>query len=194
MITRLSGSLFGKKPPVLQIDVGGIGYELFAPMSTFYSLPEIGQNTVLLTHLIVREDSHQLYGFATGEERELFRSLLRVNGVGPKVALAILSAMRVPDFVAGVHSGDSALLARIPGIGKKTAQRLIVEMNDNLPRSASAPAIAAGSRGEAAAALAALGYKENEVRKALERIKLGEEATAEQWIREALNALGGKFL
>ena len=193
LITRLSGSLFGKKPPMLQIDVGGVGYEIFAPMSTFYSLPEIGRNTVLLTQLIVREDSHQLYGFATSEERELFRSLLRVNGIGPKVALAILSATRVPDFVAGVHSGDSALLARIPGIGKKTAQRIIVEMNDKLPDSAASSAIAAGSRGEAAAALAALGYRESEARQALDQIKLDEGAPAEEWIREALRALGGKF-
>src|ERR1700691_2596145 len=132
MIGTLTGVLAAKSPPHLLLEVGGIGYEVEAPMSTFYSLPAIGERTRLLTHLVVREDAHVLYGFATAEERRLFRSLIKVSGVGPKIALALLSGISVTAFAECVQREDVSALTRVPGVGRKTAERLIVEMRDRL--------------------------------------------------------------
>ena len=132
MIGRLSGTLIQKQPPLLMIDIHGVGYEVQAPMSTFYQLPELDQAVVLLTHMVVREDAQLLYGFYSESERLLFKSLIKVNGVGPKLALTILSGISANEFVQVVKNNDESGLVRLPGIGKKTAQRLIVEMKDRL--------------------------------------------------------------
>ncbi|MFZ1101230.1 MAG: Holliday junction branch migration protein RuvA, partial [Steroidobacteraceae bacterium] len=132
MIGAVRGRLASKTPPQLTVDVGGLGYELEAPMSTFYRLPAVGEEVRLLTHLVVREDAHVLYGFATEEERRLFRSLIRVSGVGPKIALALLSGISVAAFAECVQKEDIAALTRVPGVGRKTAERLIIEMRDRL--------------------------------------------------------------
>ncbi len=132
MISRLHGLLIEKQPPQLVIDVQGVGYEIFAPMSTFYNLPEINNEISLLTHLSVREDAHVLYGFLNESERGLFRDLIRVSGIGPKLALSILSSMELPTFVQCIHNNDLKKLIRIPGVGKKMAERLVVEMRDRL--------------------------------------------------------------
>ena len=132
MIGRLAGTLIEKMPPQLLLDVAGVGYELEVPMSTFYELPEPGESVALVVHMVVREDAQLLYGFATRQERTLFRLLLKVNGVGAKVGLAILSTMNAADFALAVDRDDIATLVRIPGIGKKTAERLVVEMRDKL--------------------------------------------------------------
>jgi len=166
MIGSLRGRIAIKAPPQLLLEVGGVGYELEAPMSTFYGLPGVGEEVRLLTHLVVREDAHVLYGFATAAERQLFRNLLKVSGVGPKIALGILSGTTVEGFAACVSSNDTAALTRIPGIGRKTAERLIIEMRDRLSGDelAAAPgsipeSAAGGAEGEAFSALVALGYK-----------------------------------
>ncbi len=171
MISRLRGLLIEKQPPQLVIDVQGVGYEVFAPMSTFYNLPEINAEVSLLTHLSVREDAHVLYGFLNESERGLFRDLIRVSGIGPKLALSILSSMELPTFVQSVHNNDTAKLIRIPGVGKKMAERLVVEMRDRLkswntsPTTSSAPASNPLTQGiispvdDAISALIALGYK-----------------------------------
>ncbi len=151
MIGAVRGRIASKTPPQLTVDVGGVGYELEAPMSTFFTLPAVGAEVSLLTHLVVREDAHVLYGFATEEERRLFRSLIKVSGVGPKIALGLLSGMTVAAFARCVQSEDVAALTRIPGIGRKTAERLIVEMRDRLtppPPVAGAAAAAAGDSPE----------------------------------------------
>ena len=135
MIGFLRGVLSAKHPPSLLLDVGGVGYEVEAPMSTFYTLPDVGQPVELFTHLLVREDAHVLFGFATGDERQLFRDLLKVSGIGARMALAILSGSSVEGFARCVQAGDVASLTRIPGIGRKTAERLIVEMRDRLEKS-----------------------------------------------------------
>ena len=148
MIARLQGHLIEKQPPVLVVDVHGVGYELEAPMSTFYKVT-LGAPVTLFTHQVVREDAHLLYGFATRDERDLFRTLLKVNGVGPKLALAILSGMEADAFAACVRQGDVATLVRIPGVGKKTAERLVMELRDrvgNGPAGLSTFAITAGLR------------------------------------------------
>ena len=132
MIGRLRGILLEKHPPYLLLEVNGVGYELEAPISTFYKLPETGQEITLHTHLAVREDAHTLYGFAVVEERTLFRNLIKVSGIGAKLALLILSGMSVDSFARCVQEGDAAALTRLPGVGKKTAERLIVEMRDRI--------------------------------------------------------------
>ncbi len=132
MIGRLRGILLEKHPPYLLLEVNGVGYELEAPISTFYKLPETGQEIILYTHLAVREDAHTLYGFAAVEERTLFRNLIKVSGIGAKLALLILSGMSVDNFARCVQEGDTAALTRLPGVGKKTAERLIVEMRDRI--------------------------------------------------------------
>src|SRR3990167_123385 len=142
MITHLHGKLIHKKPPVLTIDVNGIGYEIQSPMSTFYHLPDIGNTITLLTHFVVREDAHLLFGFSKEQERKLFRALIKVNGVGPKLALAILSGIETDHFVQCVQQEDAGHLVNIPGIGKKTAERLIVEMRDNFANWESSTAVA----------------------------------------------------
>ena len=189
MIGSLTGTLAAKHPPRLLLEVGGVGYELEAPMSTFYSLPAVGDTVRLHTHLVVREDAHQLFGFASESERSLFRSLLKVTGVGAKVALAILSGISVEGFSRCVLDNDVGALTRVPGIGKKTAERLVVEMRD---RVGSGAAVAAGEtqspRDEASSALFALGYKPAEAARMLDAVKT-EHATSEALIREALRAV-----
>ena len=132
MIGWLRGRLAAKLPPTLVVDVNGVGYECEAPMSTFYVLPESGAEITLRTHLVVREDAHVLYAFATDEERRLFRNLLKVSGVGPKIALGILSGMSVTDFMRCIEAEDAALLVRIPGVGRKTAERVLIDMRDRV--------------------------------------------------------------
>jgi Holliday junction DNA helicase RuvA len=192
MIGFLRGRLAAKHPPQLVIDVNGVGYEVEAPMSTFYELPAIGEPLTLLTHLVVREDAQTLFGFATEDERRLFRSLLRISGVGAKMALGILSGISVAGFVRCVQTEDTASLVKVPGIGKKTAERLIVEMRDRLE--GEAPAGSPGQRvqaGPAAAAdeafgaLVALGYKPAEATRLLRNIDT-EGLTTEEIIRRAL--------
>jgi holliday junction DNA helicase RuvA len=175
MIGFLKGRLVLKQPPTLMVDVNGVGYELEAPMSTFYGLPGAGESVALYTHLVVREDAHILFGFGTESERRLFRGLLKVSGVGPKIALGILSGASVDDFLRIIEAEDIAMLTRIPGIGRKTAERVIIEMRDSVqkfsvpaPREGGALSPAASSpQSEAFAALIALGYKPPEVTRLL---------------------------
>ena len=181
MIGRLKGIVLEKKAPDLLLDVNGVGYELQAPMSTFYQLPASGQGVVLHTHLVVREDAHLLFGFYDEQERALFRALIRVSGVGPKVALAILSGVTADEFVRLVRHDDDTALTRIPGIGKKTAERLLLEMRDRLKDwqspaasgdAAGAPRPASGGNAvseDAETALIALGYKPAEAARMIVR-------------------------
>ena len=177
MIGFLKGRLAVKQPPTLLVDVNGVGYELEAPMSTFYGLPATGESVSLFTHLVVREDAHILYGFGSEGERRLFRSLLKISGVGPKIALGILSGASVEDFLRTVEAEDVAMLTRIPGIGRKTAERVIIEMRDSVQKlkqtipgaahSAAALGAAPSAQSEAFSALIALGYKPPEVTRLL---------------------------
>jgi Holliday junction DNA helicase RuvA len=189
MIGAVRGRIASKTPPQLTVDVGGLGYELEAPMSTFFQLPPVGSEVSLLTHLVVREDAHVLYAFGTEEERRLFRSLIRVSGVGPRIALALLSGMSVAAFTQCVRSEDVAALTRVPGVGRKTAERLIVEMRDRLSapaRPAGAAASADGSpETEAYGALVALGYRPAEATRLLKAVEPGV-YTTEELIRRAL--------
>lgn len=176
MIGFLKGRLALKQPPTLLVDVNGVGYELEAPMSTFYGLPATGEPVALFTHLVVREDAHVLYGFGTDGERRLFRALLKVSGVGPKIALGLLSGVSVEDFRRLIEAEDVAMLTRIPGIGRKTAERVIIEMRDSVQKLA-APPLGSGAaaaldaapspQSEAFGALIALGYKPAEVTRLL---------------------------
>lgn len=193
MIGRLTGTLLEKQPPQLLIDVNGVGYEVEAPMTTFYKLPEINQKLRLFTHLVVREDAQLLYGFFTEEERRLFRTLIKVNGVGAKMALTILSGIEAQEFANCIHDNDSARLIKLPGIGKKTAERLIVEMRDKLDDwevkltesgSFSTP-IASSAESDAASALVALGFKPQEASKSIGLLKI-EGLSSEEIIRLAL--------
>jgi Holliday junction DNA helicase RuvA len=193
MIGFLRGRLAAKHPPQLVVDVGGVGYEVEAPMSTFYGLPSPGAEVSLYTHLVVREDAHVLYGFGTERERSLFRELIKVSGVGPRIALALLSGINVDAFHSCVEAQDVASLVRVPGIGRKTAERLVVEMRDRL-KGLAGPALAgatplAGSAGnaqsEAFSALVALGYKPVEVTRLLQKVDPAV-ATTEDLIRHAL--------
>ena len=190
MIGSLRGILAWKAPPQLLVEAHGVGYELEAPMSTFYGLPAVGAEVRLLTHLVVREDAHVLYGFASDDERRLFRMLLKVSGVGPRIALGILSGISVATFRQFVAGNDAAALTRIPGVGRKTAERLIVEMRDRLDGLAPAPSLdgespASGTEGEAFSALVALGYKPVEATRLLKTAAL-EGASTEELIRRAL--------
>jgi holliday junction DNA helicase RuvA len=191
MIGAVRGRIASKTPPQLTVDVGGLGYELEAPMSTFFHLPPVGAEVSLLTHLVVREDAHVLYAFATEEERRLFRSLIRVSGVGPKIALALLSGMSVAAFTHCVQSEDVAALTRVPGVGRKTAERLIVEMRDRLstpaPPAGSAAPAADSAEGEAFGALVALGYRPAEATRLLKGVEPGT-YTTEELIRRALQS------
>jgi len=193
VIARLTGQLIEKQPPTLVVEVNGIGYELEAPMSTFYKVT-LGAAVTLYVHQVVREDAHLLYGFASREERDMCRTLLKVNGVGPKMALAILSSMEADAFAACIRQGDIATLTRIPGVGKKTAERLIIEMRDRVGNgSASLNAIAgelvpATPEHDAITALISLGYKAAEAERAVGRITL-ENASAEDLIRQALKGM-----
>ncbi len=192
MIGRIAGTLLAKSPPMLLVDVGGVGYEIDAPMSTFYRLPAVGEPVLLHTHLLVREDAQLLYGFASEAERALFRQLLKVSGVGAKLALVILSGVAVDELLAIVADADAARLVRIPGIGRKTAERLILELREPLGRMASTPASVLTPRGDAlqdaASALESLGYKPTEARAAL-RDLAAEDQSSEDLIRAALKRL-----
>ena len=194
MIGRLRGIIIEKQAPDLVLDVGDIGYEVAAPMSTFCNLPALDQEVMLYTHLVVREDAQLLYGFATIRERLLFRSLLKVNGVGAKLALTILSGSDVDDFARSVQEGDAASLTRLPGVGKKTAERLIIEMRDRLKEvsgamglklNTSEASILAGAKDEAIEALVTLGYKPVEADKMI-RLVGGENLSTAELIRQAL--------
>ncbi len=189
MIGFLRGTLISKRPPALTLDVGGVGYELEAPMSTFYRLPDSGQPLSLVTHLVVREDAHILFGFFTEAERALFRSLLKVSNVGPRIALGVLSGMSVDGFYHCVRDKDLVSLIKIPGVGRKTAERLLLEMADRLPESLGTDTAALPARspaeGEAHGALLALGYKPGEVVRMLKDLD-GVRLSTEEMIREAL--------
>lgn len=196
MIGQLFGTLLEKQPPTLLLKVQGVGYEVDAPMSTFYRLPELGQDLTLYTHLVVREDAHHLYGFYTRDERSLFRTLLKVNGVGPRLALTILSSIDPDEFVRCVVNQETARLVCLPGIGKKTAERLIIEMRDKLkdwstevtlPSTTDAQAKPSRNQAlqDAISALVALGYKPQEASRAVAKVDEGN-LTSEEMIRRAL--------
>ena len=197
MIGRLHGELISKTPPFLLLDVNGVGYDLESPMSTFYNLPAVGEQVILFTHLAIRDDAHVLYGFASESERSLFRSLLKVSGVGAKMALAILSGMSADEFAACVQANDTAALVRLPGIGKKTAERLIVEMRDRLdkldlgdmvaPPKGVAPTVEHSPVADAVGALIALGYKANDASRMVRGIEC-EGLSSEEIIRASLKA------
>lgn len=191
MIGRLKGFLLEKQPPALLIDVRGVSYEVEAPMSTFYNLPEVGQEIILHTHFVVREDFQGLYGFYHLSERKLFRNLIKVNGVGPKLALTILSGINPDDFVMCVMNDDASSLTRLPGIGKKTAERLLIEMRDKVKDWGSAAivstpkTIATQASNEAVSALVALGYKPQDASRRVTQVS-AEEMAVEQIIKAAL--------
>ena len=189
MIGRLSGRLLAKHPPQIVVDVQGIGYELDVPMSTLYQLPASGAEVTLFTHLIVREDAHQLYGFATETERAAFRQLLKISGVGARTALSVLSGMSVADLQQAVTAQDTGRLTKIPGIGKKTAERLMLELRHKLEMSGIAmPANEAGESGsDVVNALLALGYNDREAAWALKQLPAGANVT--DGIRQALKLL-----
>lgn len=189
MIGRLHGKLIEKTPPQVLVDVGGVGYEVDVPMSTFCNLPAEGSEITLLTHFIVREDAQLLYGFVTAAERQTFRALIRISGVGPRIALAVLSGMSTQDLADAVEQGNATLLTRVPGIGKKTADRLVLELKGKLAGNAFAPAGGAASAAQAdiLSALMALGYSEREAQASVRA--LPAEVTVSEGIRLALKAL-----
>lgn len=188
MIGRVSGRLLAKLPPQIMVDVHGVGYELDVPMSTLYQLPATGAEVTLLTHLIVREDAHQLYGFATEGERVLFRKLLKISGVGARMALAVLSGMSVSDLRQAVSAQDSARLTRIPGVGKKTAERLILELKDKLDLEVIAVTSQTPNAGsDIVHALLALGYSDREAQFAIKHLDGAVSVT--DGIRQALKVL-----
>ena len=191
MIGSLRGHLLYKENPQITVECGGVGYDVETPMSTYLELPGVGSEVFLHTHLLVREDAHTLYGFCSEKERALFRSVLKISGVGAKMALGILSGMSVKDFARCVQHEDTAMLVKIPGVGKKTAERLIIEMRDRVKNfvdiavSAGSPALVADARGEAFDALVSLGYKPAEVKQMLASLDTNE-LSAEDILRQAL--------
>ncbi len=198
MIGQLRGILIHKQAPDLMLDVAGVGYELLASITTFIDLPELNNEVTLFTHLIVREDAHTLYAFSSQKERALFRTLLKVNGVGPKMALAIVSGMTADEFAQLVHANDVTGLTRLPGVGKKTAERLIIEMRDRLPEPDDIPEGEENTRktspqavrnleDEAIAALLALGYKPVQASKMVASYT-GKDLSVEEIVRNALKA------
>lgn len=187
MIGRLSGILLEKHPPMVLVEVSGIGYEIDVPMSTLYQLPATGQPVTLFTHLVVREDAHLLYGFASDAERQTFRRLLKISGVGARTALAVLSGLSVEELTQAVVRQDSARLIRIPGVGKKTAERLLLELRDKLTVLDGSSGKVAIARSDALNALVSLGYSDKEASFALG--KLGTELPAAEAIRQALKIL-----
>ncbi|MBW6496669.1 MAG: Holliday junction branch migration protein RuvA [Burkholderiaceae bacterium] len=189
MIGRLSGTLLDKRPPALLVEVNGVGYEVDVPMSTLYGLPGIGERVVLLTHLVVREDAHLLYGFATDAERDAFRLLIKISGIGPRIALAVLSGLSVDDLARAIAAQETARITLVPGIGKKTAERLLLELKDKLaPALGQADAGAVTDTGaEVTRALMALGYSEREATLAVRGIEPG--STVSDGIRRALKSL-----
>ena len=188
MIGRLTGKLVGKEPPLLLLDVNGVGYELEAPLSTFYRLPEVGQTLTVHTHFVVREDAQALFAFATPAEKALFRQLIKVTGVGPKSALTVLSGIAADEFWETIRAQDAAKLTRLPGIGKKTAERLVLELKDKAGEHAATVQKAGDATGavpQAVSALVNLGYKPAEAQRLAEAaFRAGD--SAEQVIREAL--------
>lgn len=189
MIGRLRGTLISKQAPWIVLEAGGVGYELEVPMSTYYDLPAVGEPLVLVTHYAVREDAVALYGFATEAERRLFRDVQKVSGIGARIALAVLSGSSVDEFARMLQAGDVAALCRIPGIGKKTAERMVVELRDRVavshaPAAAGTNARAGDAVGEAGIALQQLGYKPAEIARLLKDAKAGD--SAEELIRMAL--------
>lgn len=198
MIGCLKGVLLDKRPPTLVLDVHGVGYELDAPMTTFYDLPTVGERVTVYTHMVVREDAQLLFAFSDAAQRDVFRSLLKVSGVGPRVALAILSTLSTRDFFAAVTNDDAACLTRVPGIGRKTAERLIVEMRDRVMKQAGddgeTPVPVAERRDnpveDAVEALMALGYKPAEASRAIRSLD-GDGRSSEDLIRQALRQLAG---
>ena len=198
MIGRLQGKVIEKQAPDLLIDVQGVGYEVLVSLNTFFSVPAVGESVTLHTHFVVREDVQQLYGFGTQSERQLFRHLIKVNGVGPKMALAILSGMSANDFAMCVHNNDIATLVKLPGVGKKTAERLLIEMRDKIGDvDATAGGSVAGAREvkpdisqEAESALIALGYKPTDAAKIISRVASESVSDAGELIRLALKSMG----
>ena len=201
MIGRLRGTLAEKQPPHLILDVNGLGYELEVPMTTLYRLPPVGQSVTLHTHLVVREDAQLLYGFFEKRERELFRELIRLNGVGPKLALALMSGLEVDELVRCVQAQDTSTLVKIPGVGKKTAERLLVELKDRFKAWERVPAMfelvadgptaiapVATAETDAVSALISLGYKPQEASKAVAAVN-GKGKTSEELIRAALKGM-----
>lgn len=206
MIGRLSGTLIEKQAPEVLIDCGGVGYEVQLPMTSFYQLPAEGEPCTLSIHFVVREDAQLLYGFATKQERALFRELIKTNGIGPKMALAILSGMSAEQFVQAVQRDDITSITKVPGVGKKTAERLVVEMRDRMNKFAAtlatpnADAFALGNpventyitapdaKEDAIAALEALGYKATVAKKTVDKVH-STGATSEQLIKDALKAM-----
>jgi Holliday junction DNA helicase RuvA len=190
MIGRVSGRLLTKQPPQITVDVNGIGYEIDVPMSTLYQLPATGAEVTLYTQLIVREDAHLLYGFATEAERALFRQLIKISGIGARTALSVLSGLSVAELREAVRGQDIARMTKIPGIGKKTAERLLLELRDRLDFKAgdtSAGGMAAPGTGDIVNALSALGYNDREVNWAVEKLPAGLSVT--EGIRQALKLL-----
>jgi Holliday junction DNA helicase RuvA len=191
MIGRIAGTLLEKNPPEVLVEAGGVGYEIDVPMSTFYNLPALGERVTLLTHLVVREDAHQLYGFLTAAERQAFRQLIRISGVGSRTALAVLSGMSVGELAQSVALQESGRLTRIPGIGKKTAERLLLELKGKLGAAlegaavGSAPAADGGT--DVLRALVALGYSEKEAAAAVRQLPAGTGVS--DGIRMALKSL-----
>ncbi|MEX3773483.1 Holliday junction branch migration protein RuvA [Pseudomonas sp. MYb118] len=203
MIGRLRGTLAEKQPPHLILDVNGLGYELEVPMTTLYRLPSVGEPLTLHTHLVVREDAQLLYGFASKRERDFFRELIRLNGVGPKLALALMSSLEVDELVRCVQSQDTSALTKVPGVGKKTAERLLVELKDRFKAWETVPAMfalvpnqpggpdvepVASAETDAVSALISLGYKPQEASKAVSAIK-EKGLSSEDMIRRALKGM-----
>ena len=188
MIGRIAGTLAEKNPPQVVVVAHGVGYELDVPMSTFYNLPRTGEPVELLTHLVVREDAHLLFGFLTASERAAFRQLLKVNGVGPKVALGVLSGLSVEDLAAAVAAEDTGRLTKVPGVGKKTAERLVLELRDKLPMAVTVTrSTAAVHAGDVVNALTGLGYNEREAQAVVKQ--LPADLPLADAIRQALKLL-----
>lgn len=190
MIGRIRGTLLEKNPPEILVDVHGVGYEINVPMSTFYNLPDVGQEVTLLTHFIVREDAQLLYGFGTVKERAAFRQLVKISGIGARTALAVLSGMTVDALAQAVSKQESALLTRVPGIGKKTAERLVLELKGKISADLDGVTLAAApgdNRADVVAALVALGYSDREATAAAK--KLSPDVSVSAGIREALKSM-----
>jgi len=200
MIGRLVGEIITKKPPQILLDVNGVGYEVEAPMTTFYELPDVGSKAVLLTHMVVREDAQLLYGFASENERSMFRHLIKINGVGPKLALTILSGISASEFARCINEHDVSGLVKLPGVGKKTAERLIVELVDRVKdfvqnadeseagSTARVQSVVDNASSEAEYALIALGYKPQEASRMIRNIDT-KNRTSEEIIRLALQSM-----
>lgn len=200
MIAWLQGVLLEKQAPALLLNVNGVGYELEAPMTTFYDLPAEGEQATLFVHMVVREDAQLLFGFSSRQQRELFRSLVKVNGVGPKVALAVLSTLSAQELLQCMADEDFNLLCKVPGIGKKTAQRLVVEMKDRLEKEFGDVALeqrtqggaASNAKNDAIEALVSLGYRSADAGRVVK--SLDSELSSEDLIRQALRTLSGNVL